>query len=163
MVDTDYKFYMSRELINPSSLDRYWEDDTDLESYFKGLRYVKCDGLSKYGKPKNIYTENYADDEELRVYLPRPEEVLRENTDIEFTFAFADSSDKDRRKVYDDFVDWITGYKIKYHDTCRNKELQMILLEAIEPSEDYLYGDKPFIVAEFKFKNLFGKTDSVST
>lgn len=148
-----YKFYMSRYINNS------WGQEVSLEDYFDGLKYSKCDGLSAFGKPKNIYTESYAEEEELRVYIPKT--VVRENTDIEFEFVF---NGENRRSVYNDFVDWITGYKLKYRDTCRKKEVQMILVEAIEPSDDFLYGSDPYILASFKFKNLSGSSvDNSST
>lgn len=130
-----------------------WEPDTDIEKKFSGLYYLSCKGLSAKGKIKNIYTETYAETDELRVFLP--EHVSRDNVDIEFTFGF---SGKNRRNTYDDFIDWISGYKIKYWDTCRNREVQMILIENIEPSDDELIGSEPFMKATFKFKNLNGQT-----
>lgn len=142
-----YKFYMSRYINNS------WEEEVSLEDYFEGMKYSKCDGLSTFGKPKNIYTESYAEEEKLRVYIPPT--VVRENTDIEFEFIFSGGN---RRSVYNSFVDWITGYKIKYRDTCRGKEVEMILIEAIEPEDDFLYGSDPYIASAFKFKNLIGSS-----
>ena len=143
----DYKFYMSRWV------DNQWETDTDLESTFDGMKYVSCKGLSDYGKIKNIYTENYAETDALRLYLP--ENAVRENTDIEFEFGF---EKENRRDVYDSFVEWISGHKLKYWDTCRKREVEMILIEKIEVDEDVLIGSSPFIVVPFKFKNINGQT-----
>lgn len=142
-----YKFYMSRWI------DNEWEQEISLEDNFQGLVYISCKGLSDKGKIKNIYTENYAEVEDLRVYMP--ESVVRENTDIEFEFGFKKSN---RRDVYDSFVDWISGHKIKYWDTARNREVEMILMDKIEVDEDLLTGDSPYIVVPFKFKNLMGSS-----
>lgn len=144
----DYKFFMTRYVNNE------WEKETSLEDYFNGMKYCSCDGLSKKGKPKNIYTESYAETEDLRIFIP--ESVVRENTDLEFVFAF---KGKERRDIYDMFCDWVTGYKIRYWDTCRMRQVEMVLLEATEPSDDYLYGSDPYIVATFKFKNLKGSAE----
>lgn len=144
-----YKFYMSRWI------NAEWEAVASLEDYFDGLRYAECQGLSKYGKIKNIYTETYAETDELRTYIPDPDGIARENTDIEFVFVFIGNN---RRDVYDNFVNWLSGYKIKYWDDCRNREVEMILIEAVEPSDDELYGMTPFMRATFKFKNLKGQT-----
>lgn len=143
----DYKFYMSRWV------DNKWEADTDLEATFQGMKYISCDGLSNYGKVKNIYTETYAETDELRVYLP--ENVARENTDIEFVFGF---EKENRRDTYDRFVSWISGKKLRYWDTCRNREVEMVLVEKLEVDEDVLIGSSPFITIPFKFKNLNGQT-----
>lgn len=143
----DYKFYMSRWI------DNAWETQVSLEDYFSGMKYISCEGLSNRGKIKNIYTENFAEVEDLRVYMP--ETVVRENTDIEFVFGF---EKENRRDTFDRFVDWVSGYKIKYWDTARNRELEMVLIDKIEVDEDILLGSSPFITVNFKFKNLKGST-----
>lgn len=140
-------FYISR------LIDNAWEEATDIEATFEGLHYAKCDGLSRFGAIKNIYTETFAETSELRVYLP--ETVSRENTDIEFQFAFDGDN---RRDVYHSFVEWLSGKRLKYWDTLRKRELEMILMESVEPEEDELYGSHPFILVPFKFKNLKGET-----
>ena len=144
---SNYKFYMSRWV------DNAWEAQVSLEDYFSGMKYISCEGLSTKGKIKNIYTENFAEVEDLRVYIP--ETVVRENTDIEFVFGF---EKENRRDTFDSFVDWVSGYKIKYWDTARNKELEMVLIDKIEVDEDILLGSSPFITVNFKFKNLKGST-----
>lgn len=143
----DYKFYMSRWI------DNAWETQVSLEDYFSGMKYISCEGLSTKGKIKNIYTENFAEVEDLRVYMP--ETVVRENTDIEFVFGF---EKENRRETFDSFVDWVSGYKIKYWDTARNRELEMVLIDKVEVDEDILIGSSPFITVNFKFKNLKGST-----
>lgn len=143
----DYKFYMSRWI------DNAWEEQVSLEDYFSGMKYISCEGLSTKGKIKNIYTENFAEVEDLRVYMP--ETVVRENTDIEFVFGF---EKENRRDTFDSFVDWVSGYKIKYWDTARNRELEMVLIDKVEVDEDILIGSSPFITVNFKFKNLRGST-----
>lgn len=143
----DYKFYMSRWI------DNAWETQVSLEDYFSGMKYISCEGLSTKGKIKNIYTENFAEVEDLRVYMP--ETVVRENTDIEFVFGF---EKENRRDTFDSFVDWVSGYKIKYWDTARNREIEMVLIDKVEVDEDILIGSSPFITVNFKFKNLKGST-----
>lgn len=143
----DYKFYMSRWI------DNAWETEVSLEDYFSGMKYISCKGLSDKGKIKNIYSENYAEVEDLRIYMP--ETVVRENTDIEFEFGF---EKENRRDTFDRFVDWVSGHKIKYWDTARNRELEMVLIEKVEVDEDLLIGSSPYIVVPFKFKNLKGST-----
>lgn len=142
------KFYISR-YINSS-----WEADTDIEKTFSGLHYAKCDGLDRFGAVKNVYTETYAETSELRVYIPG--NVARENTEIEFEFVF---DGENRRDTYHNFVDWMSGKKLRYWDTLRNRVAEMILIESVEPEEEELYGSHPFIRVPFKFKNLKGSTE----
>lgn len=148
-----YKYYMSRYIKSSKS----WEKEVSLEDYFKGLKYVSCDGLSAKGKVKNIYTENYAETEELRCYIP--DEIARENTDIELVLAFSGTN---RRDVYDQFMTWVSGYKVKFWDTCRNREVEMVLIESPEIEDDYLYGSDPYMTVTFKFKNIKGQTTKKS-
>ena len=63
-----------------------------------------------------------------------------------------------RRDTFDSFVDWVSGHKIKYWDTARNRELEMVLIDKVEVDEDILIGSSPFITVNFKFKNLKGST-----
>lgn len=146
-MSSKYKFYMSR------FIDGSWESEVSLEDYFDGLVYLSAKNLSGFGKIRNIYSESFAEVEDLRLYIP--ETVVRENTDIEFEFGFKKAN---RRDTYHSFVDWITGHKIKYWDTARNREVEMILIEKIEVDDDLLKGDSPYIVVPFKFKNLKGSS-----
>lgn len=143
------KFYMSR------FVDGDWETEISLEDYFSGMKYIRATGLDNYGKIKNIYTESYAETENLRVYIP--DNVVRDNTDIEFEFGF---EKENRRNTYHSFVNWVSGYKIKYRDTVRNREVQMILIDEVEIDEDILIGSSPYIVVPFKFKNLQGRSNA---
>ena len=93
-----YKFYIqrySRKHYNKET-SQYDKEDIgeliDIEEQFK-CKYVKFEGLSETGKVKNIYTETYAETEELRVYIP--DEVLYENTDLSLTLLFAPDSEND--------------------------------------------------------------------
>lgn len=125
----------------------------DLESRFDGLKYSKCDGLNAKGKRKNIHIEKYADSDELRVWQDS-ETVLREATEITFTFFFVGSN---RQAVYDDFVEYISNGKIHYWDDMRKKESFMVLSSASKPREDVYKGSIPYILADFKLQNLWGE------
>ena len=141
------KFYIKRESDT---------DYTDLESYFNGMKYSKCVGLEDLGKPKNIYTETYADADSLRVHIP--EEVKREATDITFTFIFFCEN---RKSVYDRFNEFIKGQKLYYYDTARNKQAYMVLIDKTEPKEDIYKGSKPYMSVDYKFQNLWGECKSI--
>lgn len=147
-----YHHYIQRYDKKTSS----WSDAVDIEAEYKGLIYANCAGLSDKGKIKNIYTESYPEADELRVSIP--EKPKRENTKIELELIF---SGEDRRNQFDRFVEFVTGYKVRYWDTCRKRQVDMILMEEVKPSDDYLKGDNPFMVATFKFDNLTGDTTSV--
>lgn len=143
----EYKFYMEH-MGDPAS-------KKDLEVAFAGLRYLKAEGMDNYGKPR-IYTETYADSSDLRVYIPTT--LTRDNPDITFTFAFIGDN---RRALYHQFVEFISGQKLTYYDTCRKRKVNMVLLEAVSISEDKLFGSTPFMEASFRFKNLSDKSVAV--
>ena len=87
-----------------------------------------------------------------------PEDIKRDSTEIEFDILFMGEGYRD---VYDSFVEFVTGAKIRYHDTCRNRQLDMVLNDGIEVSDEMLYGGQPFVMASFKFLNLAGHTTKV--
>lgn len=143
------KFYMQKVDANGELIS-----DTlkDLESDFDGMRYSRCVGLMNKGKRKNIYTEQYSDSDTLRVW--QGEEVTREATTITFTFAFAGNH---RKSVYESFYNYVKNGVISYYDTARMKEARLVLIDALEPSDDIYKGSTPYIKAEFKFQNLWGE------
>lgn len=140
----EVQFYMKRLGVD--------EDYIDIERHFKGMRYMKCDGLEDLGKPKNIYTETYADADSLRVYLPS--EVKRAATTITFTFLFLGY---DKQGVYDEFNEFIKNQKIYYYDTARKKRVCMVYQNATNPKTDDYKGSLPHIIAEYKFQNIKGE------
>ena len=148
MID-NYKFYMQQYpkngVIQPIK---------DLEVDFIGLKYSKLMGIDKYGKIKNIYIESYPESSELRVWIP--EIITRDNPEIELTLYFVGVN---RRSVYHQFVQYISGSKLYYWDNCRNRKVAILLIEAVEPSDDKLYGSTPYITASFKFTNLDGQSE----
>lgn len=149
MATVTYKFYMARYENDA------WSAEQSIEDVFKGLRVATVKGLSDKGKPR-IYTETYAELDGTQVYIP--DDIKRDSTEIEFEILFMGDGYRD---VYDSFVDFITGAKIKYYDTCRNRQLEMVLNDEVEVSEEMLYGGQPFVLAEFKFLNLAGHTTKV--
>lgn len=125
----------------------------DLEADFPGLRYKESKGLSAKGAPKNIYVEEYADSDRARVFIP--EEVCREATEITLTLLFVG---EDRRKVFDDFYDYVKNGKFYYWDDVRKRKAAVVLNSAVEPSDDIFKGSDVYIQADFTFQNLYGQT-----
>lgn len=158
-----YKFYIQKYG------RKYWDKNKsqyveeakgeliDIEAQFK-CKYVKFEGLSETGKVKNIYTETYAETEELRMYIP--DEVLYENTDLSLTLLFAPSSTDDN-DVQDNeraFFEYISGHKIEYHDTFRNRYVSLLLLNKPEVVGEVLYGGSRYREVKYTFKNIYGRS-----
>ena len=163
----NYKFYIQKYSRN------HWNKETsqydveakgeliDIEEQFK-CKYVKFEGLSETGKVKNIYTETYAETEELRMYIP--DEVLYENTEMSLTLLFAPDStnDSDVQENERAFFEYVSGNKIEYHDTFRNRYVSLILLNKPDVVGEVLYGGSRYREVKYTFKNIYGRSFATS-
>ena len=162
-----YKFYIqrySRKHYNKET-GKYDKEDIgeliDIEEQFK-CKYVKFEGLSETGKVKNIYTETYAETEELRTYIP--DEVLYENTEMSLTLLFAPDTENDS-DVQDNeraFFEYVSGHKIEYHDTFRNRYVSLLLINKPEVVGEVLYGGSRYREVKYTFKNIYGRSFATS-
>ena len=162
-----YKFYIqrySRKHWNKET-SQYDKEDIgeliDIEEQLK-CKYVKFEGLSETGKVKNIYTETYAETEELRMYIP--DEVLYDNTDMSLTLLFSPYSENDS-DVQDNeraFFEYVSGHKIEYHDTFRNRYVSLLLLNKPEVVGEVLYGGSRYREVKYTFKNIYGRSFATS-
>lgn len=151
MSNHGYKFYM-QECTKDGVLIG---TQRDLEIDFDGLRYAKCEGIDAFGKPR-IYTESYADSDNLRVYIP--DELTNDATKITFTFYFVGDN---RQKTYYEFVDYVrNGYHV-YHDTARNKKFIFVVVDEIKPATEVWHGSTPYMELKLQVQNLNGKTFDV--
>ena len=158
-----YKFYIQKYS------RKHWNKETsqydveakgeliDIEAQFK-CKYVKFEGLSETGNVKNVYTETYADSEGLRVYVP--DEVLYEHTDISLTLLFAPSSTDENDVQYNEraFFEYVSGRKIEYHDTFRNRYVSLLLINKPEVVGELLYGGSRYREVKYTFKNIYGRS-----
>lgn len=142
MIDNP-KFYMQR-------VDKTNQPVKDLEADFKGLRYKEFKGLENFGKIKSVYTESFAETDELQVYMA--DTPIRENITPTLTLVFIGDN---KRKAYHDFVDYISTGKIAYWDNVRKRKITFILTESIEPEYDTVK-DTEYIQASFKLQCLNG-------
>ena len=154
---TNYKFYIQQCTKEGVMIDG---TKRDLEADFDGLRYAKCEGLNSYGATKNIYTEKYADSETLRAYVP--DEVLREATEIKFTFyIFGDASK--RQSTLDAFIAYLDSGKYFYYwDTARKRRFMFIPpTSVIAPSDELWYAGNPYFKFELTLQNMKGYTEAI--
>lgn len=151
MANETVNFYLYTT-VDPHDGESQIVDSRDLEVEFAGLRYAKCVGLHDKGEIKNIYTEEYADSDELRVYVP--ETIHRKNTELTFTFYFIGET---RQASYEAFCNYASQGIMWYYDTKRLKKAKVILKEKLKPTEEVSKGNKPYLCADFKFINLWGE------
>lgn len=162
-----YKFYIQKygrkywDKNKSQYVDEAKGELIDIEEQFK-CKYVKFEGLSETGKVKNIYTETYAETEELRVYIP--DEVLYENTELSLTLLFAPDSENDSDVQNNEraFFEYISGRKIEYHDTFRNRYVSLLLLNKPEVVGEVLYGGSRYREVKYTFKNIYGRSFATS-
>lgn len=136
------------------------ETRKDLEADFEGLRYMEAKGIEKVGKAKNVYTEQYADSDELRTWHPSEngEKTTHEATTIQLKLLFYGEN---RRKTYDEFNEYILGGYRMFWDTLRGRKFIFMVTEAVEPSDDNFKGGIPYIIGTWTLQNLKGKTENV--
>ena len=162
-----YKFYIQKygrkywDKNKSQYVDEAKGELIDIEEQFK-CKYVKFEGLSETGKVKNIYTETYAETEELRVYIP--DEVLYENTELSLTLLFAPDSENDSDVQNNEraFFEYISGRKIEYHDTFRNRYVSLLLLNKPEVVGEVLYGGSRYREVKYTFRNIYGRSFATS-
>ena len=147
----DYHFYMQLTTAAGAGIGTA----KDLEADFPGLYYSKCEGLEAVGAAKNIYTEDYAEANGLRVFHPTDvtggEDVHKE-TEVKLTLIFVDSA---RRTAYTAFRTFLESGRIFYWDTARHKKVWLIFQKPVEPDADTLVPDG-YIGCTFVFTNIWG-------
>lgn len=146
----DYHFYMQLTTAAGAGSGAV----KDLENDFPGLHYSKCEGLESVGAAKNIYTEDYAEADGLRVYHPKDSSgsVAHEATEIKLTLIFLDDG---RRTAYNNFCLFLEGGRVFYWDNARNKKVWLVLQKEVEPDEDTVV-PAGYIGVTFEFTNIWG-------
>lgn len=157
----EYSFYM-RRCVQQSDGSYVVGDVVSIEDAFVGLRYKSLSGINNAGKPKGVYTEDYAEVDGERVYVSAS--VARESIEMTLTLYFLNDASYGEVSaesygaadgVYHAFLEYITGCEIFYWDTARQRKVLMHLEEAIEPSTDSINGAS-YLEAQFKFSNAYG-------
>lgn len=150
MASSQYTHYMQR-------VDKDGFNVIDIESEFEGLYYLKADGMNNIGKAKNVYTEDYADSDRLRYYVPDDNNYANEATKITMSFAIA-GTPAVRQRIFDNFTDYVRKGVHRYWDTARNREFDFIVQDQIKVSDEKWHGNTPYIVIDVPLLNLNGRT-----
>ena len=152
-MEEKYYFYLQEVDKDGKALD----DAKSVEDDFgDGVRYLKAAGIDVIGKPKNIYTESYAESDKLRTYIPPV--IANEPTTITLSIGFFGD---DRHKNRDAFNEYIRKGYHKFWDTFRKKSFTFFVQDTIEPTEENFFGNNPYIKMDYKLKNIKGKTENV--
>lgn len=155
MSSNGYKFYMQEVTKENDEYIEVENTQKDLENDFVGLKYAKCEGIDKMGKPR-IYTESYADSDRLRAYVPN--ELTNDATNITFTFYFVGNQ---RRETYYNFIEYVRQGIHAYWDNVRNRKFYFVVASEIKPASEMWYGSSPYLELNLQVQNLNGKTFEV--
>ena len=131
----------------------------DITTLFDGLAILKMDGLLGRGKPVNIYTAQWIDEQAEDFVIPKTDlnenaVVIRENVDIEITFIirqkYASSLTAiNLLSVHDSFVGYMTNSDVWIKSAyVGNKYVHCVCLSDYKPtivnlergSESYIMG-----------------------
>lgn len=145
----EYHYYFQRYPINGEE-----QVIKDLEIDFPNCAYMSFEGVSDYGEIKNIETEEYAEADMPRTFIP--DKVCRNTTTVTLKLYFKGDTFRDD---YDEFISYISGHKLKYWDTFRNRELHLLFTGEAKVSEEFNKKYKKGLVAEITFTNLKGLSE----
>lgn len=132
---------------------------TNIETMFDGLRILKMDGFLARGKPVNIYTAQWVDQQDEDFLITTIDNndnpvVIRENTDIEITFiirkkyATSPSESFDVMSVHDAFISYMTDSDVWIKSSyVNNKYVHCVCLKEYKPTTQKMQrGDKSWIM-----------------
>ena len=129
----------------------------DIEDEFNGLLYMSADGMNDVGKSKNVYTEEYADSDRKRVYLPDDSNYTNEATKITMHFLVVGTAD-DRQDILRRFSDHVRVGVHRYWDDARKLEFDFIVTDEIKVSDEKWHGSQPYVEISVPMQNLNGRT-----
>lgn len=129
----------------------------DIEENFPGLLYEQADGINTIGKAKNVYTEEYADSDRKRYYLPDDTNYANEGTKVTMKFLVVAPA-VDRDNVIQNFFEYVRKGVHRYWDTARNREFDFIVTEELKVSEERWHGSQPYAELSVTLQNINGST-----
>lgn len=147
---SQYNHYMQRIDVDGQTI-------YDIEEKFTNVRYMKATGINNIGKTKNIYTEEYADSDRKRVYMPPDGNYTNDGTEITMTFLIIGDAET-RQTALDDFINYLRIGVHRYWDDARNREFDFVITDEITVSDEKWHGTDPYVELQIKMQNLNGKT-----
>lgn len=132
----------------------------DIESKFQGLRYMKAEGMYTIGEAKNVYTEDYAESDTLRYYLPSDDAYANKATVINMTFLIL-GNENQRRNTINAFEDYVRKGVHSYWDNARKRMFAFIVKDEIKESEERWHGTQPYVELTIPMQNIAGHTTLV--
>lgn len=150
----DFKFYITPCV--EYSTDTY-KGQIDLESKF-GCKYESFTGLTENGDASNVFTEDYAEGEQVRVYEPDPSELAHSSTECKLTLLWLANKDGVILPKEQSFQDFIFGRRVIWYDTFRKRYYILLMQKQPSVGEEKLYGGQQWRQVTYTFTNLAGKS-----
>lgn len=120
------------------------------------ILYNKMEGMDSVGESKNAYTEEYADAEQLRTYMP--DVVHNKATTVKLTLDFIGEN---RSFIKDTFIQFIKKGVFTFFDRVRGRKFDFVFIKSSEPREDVYKGSVHYIEITFELQNIKGKTEEI--
>ena len=146
------KFYIQQ--VNAESLELIPNTKKDLEQDFVSLLYKSLTNTVQYGK-KRRYTEEFVEDDKVRVYTPS--DASYDTTSLELSLYFVGEKRISENLTFNDYIN--KGV-MKYWDTARGIEFYFYC-DNITISDEKMYGNLPYIEAKYTLINIKGKTERI--
>lgn len=144
-----YNFFIQQYPRGEAYTPRY-----DLEKKFNCI-YGRFNNFILNADVKNIYTEDFAEQNGAKTWIPKEEDVRFKQYDCSLILLFKkDSCQKDVRRLYNA----VRGRKIEWYDTLRKRYATLICIKAPSIGDEVLYGKAPHMVVTFNFTNIDGRT-----
>lgn len=150
---SDYKFFIQKCDRNGTVIAGKTKN---LEEDFEGLKYSKLVGINQIGANKNIYTEDYAEENGIRTYVP--DKAINKTTTLTLTLYFFGEN---RQKTFDSFNEFIRHGYSKWSDTARNKSFVFIVEKEIKITTEEWYNGNPYLCVNYSLTNIDGITKNI--
>lgn len=153
MHKTNYRFY-----IQPYSQGSITYLKEDIEQKFN-CDYMRMSGIATDGDVKNTFEEDFVEMSGKKVFIPPKSDLAYSSTEVKLKLFFKGGDVKARVRQ---FCEAYTGQKIEWSDTFRGRYATLLMTKAPNIEAEKLYGPMPYMVVEFTFTNILGKTFSTS-
>lgn len=107
-----------------------------IASLFGGVRILKMDGFLAKGKPINIYTAQWINNQkEDYIIASATNEIFRENVDIDITFIVSDKyGASDVRQQHDAFVSYMVNGALYIKSNYVDRVMECVCLKEYNPT-----------------------------
>lgn len=131
----------------------------DIEENFN-CKYCSMTNLSIPGDIKNIYTEDYAEANGVRIYVPKASDIVYSSTECTLTLLMQSATCESYVR---NLLEYLHGYIVEYSDTFRNRYATLVLQKAITIKAEKLYaGNDCYQHITVPFTNIYGRSFSSS-